>query len=529
LKKDAVLGVLLENPGHLTAIFRALARLGCLGAVLDLLDVRASRALWTGAVAPPAREAEPAEFRVFVRAALEIIEALGLWTGEPVEEERLLGAYVAAHPPLPHWTDRRSLALAVMHVLRFAQRRRWLVLPLHPTAEAPAPALAETLARLDWLDTAWLAASISEWFIQTTPTASGTLPARRTRQTATPTQQRLLERLRQILRARVVTLDFQVPKSESNALRLYAALAAAEPELAVHPAARSIIVLLLAAWKLILESGEALELPGRPIENLFDLPFSSAHHTLRAVAALGEPAAELLTALIAQSAEEAAESREGSIETSCAGLFLLLRAITEVRLQQIITSRNVGPLPAILLGFGIHWAGPSAIRGGAPDPGLALWCGLSGPPRPVAETLAQLDTSRCGMLLARILEIVESLSAMHPSLHADEMPDEWRAVLTEGWPSAVQRIPALEVAAAHLLCLWARWLPGIGHSGPPYLLKNLIRRSGRIEIHDEFVRVAMTPAPLDAVLEMSAYLGEIPAIPWLGDRRVSLRIVRGTR
>jgi hypothetical protein len=60
----------------------------------------------------------------------------------------------------------------------------------------------------------------------------------------------------------------------------------------------------------------------------------------------------------------------------------------------------------------------------------------------------------------------------------------------------------------------------------PYLLRNLVRRSGRIDIRADEIHVKMRPAPLDAILEMSGYLAPTPAISWLGDRRVSFRIER---
>src|SRR5439155_12396762 len=50
--------------------------------------------------------------------------------------------------------------------------------------------------------------------------------------------------------------------------------------------------------------------------------------------------------------------------------------VQDARLTQLIAAAGAGPLEALLMGLGIQWAGPPAVLDRAPDPGLAIWCGL---------------------------------------------------------------------------------------------------------------------------------------------------------
>ena len=531
-KPEAILAILTENSKQLPAIFRYLAGLGCLKAALDLLDAKAAATLWRESVAPCRSEPVRGQFHVFARAALAIMAALELWSAGPIDETQLLDAYLATQPQLPDWTDRRSLAFAVWNIFRFAARRGYIAAN-RVTGESWTARFAQMAASLDWLDVKWLEQALAGWSQE----AAGERPLS-TRPggltgTATPNQRRLLERLRQILFAGAIGLDRRDPDSEGNAIRLFAALSAAEPEIASHPATAPIISLLLSCWKAILRLKDPLSAvqqirSGRSSALWTGLPGTSGE-SLRGAAALGEPAADVLQELLAGNPIRLASPAEPTMETECAGLFLLLRGITEARVPQMIARHYSGRMEPILLALGLQWAGAAAVRAGAPDPGLMLWCGLQDEPKAIADVLAELDPAGSESLLAAVVRLMRDRSALDPGLPiAADIPQDWTAALSEAWPPTVPLLPPLVQTGVHLLRLWARWLRGVSHSGIPYLLRNLVRRRGRIEAHSNEIRVTMRPAPLDVVLQMSGYLGETPDIGWLGDRRVVFRIERSS-
>ena len=89
-------------------------------------------------------------------------------------------------------------------------------------------------------------------------------------------------------------------------------------------------------------------------------------------------------------------------------------------------------------------------------------------------------------------------------------------------------LPAIDLAvtltAGVLLRPWARWLRNFGESSVPYLLDQFIRRPGSIWITSTEIVVTLDRRPLDIVLEMAGYLGEIDRVPWLGNRRVRFQL-----
>ncbi len=514
--RETVLTILREHPHLLAGIFRSLARLGSMRAVLDLLDGAAATALWREAMRPPAREPDAAEFFLFVRAALQIIACLGLWNARPLDESELLAAYAATRPQPPDWTDRRALASAVSSILRLTERRGHIAIPDEDEFQERWRVNAAELAKaLDWLDLDWLCQVLAARPQQTAPTPQA---ARHPHVSgATPNQSRLLARLRQILATAVVPLDRAHPDSESNALRLFAALAATEPEIVAHPGTPSILKVLLAAWAAIqcaVDPIAALQQlrAGRVPTALPDL--TPGHlDALRSAGVLGSPAADVLHELMTHGPIALrAPSADAAIPTACAGLFLLVRAISEVR---------IAPPGPILFALGLQWSG---VRDN--DPGLALWSGLA-QPEPGAAILNRLDPAVCGSLLLRVQNILENRASIDPgSTLRTDFASELTAVLADNWPSDVPQQSSITALAVHLLRLWSRWLRGFAQSSVPYLLQQFIRRAGQIEVRPDEIAVIMRPAQLDVVLEMSGYLAPTPPVPWLAHRRVSFRITR---
>jgi hypothetical protein len=513
-RRETVLTILREHLHLLAGIFRCLARLGSIRAVLDLLDDAAATALWREAVRLPVPEPDATDSLLFVRAALQIIVALDLWNTRPLDETELLAAYAATRPQPTDWTDRRALASAVWSILRFAERRGDIAIPHEgELRERWKVNVAELAKALDWVDLDWLGQVVAAWPQQTAqagrnPHLSG----------ATPRQARLLACLRQILTTTLIPLDRAHPDSEGNALRLFAALAAAEPDIVAHPAMPSILKVLLAAWA-------AIERTVDPITALQQLRAGHAPaalpdltperlDALRSVGPLGAPAADIIHELMADGPIALqVPASDNATHTACAGLFLLVRAISDARIT---------PPDPVLFALGLQWSGVRDT-----DPGLLLWSGLA-QPEPAAAILSRIDTGVCDSLLVHVQNILESRASIDlGSALITDFPSELIAVLTDNWPSHIPQQRSTTALAIGLLRLWARWLRGFAQSSVPYLLRQFIRRAGRIEVRPDEIAVILRPAQLDVVLEMSGYLAPTPPVFWLAHRRVSFRIARG--
>jgi hypothetical protein len=546
-KNEAVLAVLLENREQLEAILRHLAELGRLRAALDLLDESASGRLWREAIQPPVSVPSEIEFRTFVRAAYDLINALELWAAVPPSEDRFLSEYVAERPTMPDWMDRRSLASAVLSVVRFAARRSLLARIHEATAQSLHERIVERTAALDWLDFEWLVQMLAEYLTyqrSAAPALHLAVPAK----AISPYQRLLFERLRQLVGAGMLSLDSHIPDSGSNALGWYAALVAVDPELASKAGAASAVKLLLACWKVLLASPDPITLleairsgaAGRVLAGLAGLAQeavraaltigSAEQDAIRAAAAIGAPAADVLTALIGTMPMRVSSAPGVPFESHCAGLYLLLRALIDVRVPQMAAAAGAEPLSAVLLALGIQWAGEHAVQDLELDRGLALWCGLSEDAGAVDTILGTVEPQAYDALAEAVRDLMTARRMLDPSLPlVDSPPQEWMATLNAGWPLGASVNLPLVLTAIGLLQLWARWLPGISNSSLPYLLTNLIRRSGVIEVRRQHIDVVLRPAPLDVVLEMSGYLAEISAVPWLEGRKVTLRIDRRLR
>jgi hypothetical protein len=85
---------------------------------------------------------------------------------------------------------------------------------------------------------------------------------------------------------------------------------------------------------------------------------------------------------------------------------------------------------------------------------------------------------------------------------------------------------SINLAALLLLRSWARWLPRFSTASVAFLLQNLIHRQGRVGVNGKTLWVELDPAPLDVVMEMAGFLGELAPIDWLGGRGVIYSIRR---
>ncbi len=84
----------------------------------------------------------------------------------------------------------------------------------------------------------------------------------------------------------------------------------------------------------------------------------------------------------------------------------------------------------------------------------------------------------------------------------------------------------VELMAGGLVRLWARWLRAFSTASVPYLLDELVRRPGLIRRDGTGIHVELDPRPLDIVLEIANYIGDLPAGPLPGERDLTIRIRR---
>jgi hypothetical protein len=198
----------------------------------------------------------------------------------------------------------------------------------------------------------------------------------------------------------------------------------------------------------------------------------------------------------------AASVLRSTIATEFGGAFLLLRGLLE--LPEPL--RDDGALRQLLLR---KCLGADAVG----DEGLLLAAGLDKPPEEDA-----LD-GRDPELDARALSewLVASGRADGQWLAADLDP------FAGGTPG-----PAAERAwsrAAHaVLSAFARRLPGLRTSSAPFLRRNLLATAAVVRLHPERVQVAVTPPPLSILLQLSGFHGLEFDVPWLGERRLELRL-----
>jgi hypothetical protein len=527
-KKEAILALLNERRADLAAIFRRLQNLNSLDRVLALIDGSAASRLWSDAAQTSGEPYTAEAYRLFVRSALRILELLSVWSASAPAESTLLEEYLHSRPLLPDWTDRRSLAAAVLNVIRYAIGRRY-VSGLNREAAERFSQIAEQIAsEFDWLDTEWLNDTLLAWLAEALPgQAPATLPSRHP--TATPLHRQIVERLRDLLRSGAVVIDLTEATAAINALRLYAALAVADSELASHAAVRALIDHLLACACLIAEASDsqlmlAAMRKGDAASALASMP-GKVQDAIRNLSAHGPAAVEALEEIIKASAARPPQAAGRRLPSECAGLFLLARAVIEARIPQLAEVAGAGPLSSVLLAIGLVWMGGRGLRGAMTDPGLALWCGFAAEEHSVAEQLSALDAAGCERLLAKVQELFEDRASLDSSLDP-AVPESGLAELTNDLPPDISIADSLTRVAVYAFKLWARWLPGLSQSSPLYLLRNLVRRAGVLVISDDRLDVLLKPGAMDVVLEMASYTKELSEVTWLGGRQVSFRTNR---
>jgi len=93
-------------------------------------------------------------------------------------------------------------------------------------------------------------------------------------------------------------------------------------------------------------------------------------------------------------------------------------------------------------------------------------------------------------------------------------------VLTSGQTGRSGLDLTIALVSCLLLRTWARWLRGFSDSSVPFLIKNFMRRPGRLQLHGDGLMVELERGPLDLIIEMAGYLGNLENVPWIPGGRV---------
>jgi hypothetical protein len=294
----------------------------------------------------------------------------------------------------------------------------------------------------------------------------------------------------------------------------------------------------------------------------------------------GDEAVELAAAMAAAEVPKSVEAADlaTGIAIRCAGIFLLLRAMADIRLASVARKAEYPVAPCVMV-LGMCWAGREGVFQGRLDTGIGLLAGQGadmtvdelrriwqGVP---AENHLRFQIELLKMLVARgivrsssveihtvalggdrhaivfgcgqlwpMVRIIDGDQAAGTVIH--EMTESWSKITgVDPQPEAASEdsgaalrqalddlgmdnlgLPladwTLVLGANSLLRCWAIWLRQFSASSASYLLRNFIRRSGSIVMTDDGMLVEMDARPLDIVLEMAGYFDRISARtePW---------------
>jgi len=239
------------------------------------------------------------------------------------------------------------------------------------------------------------------------------------------------------------------------------------------------------------------------------LPTENAVH-LKSVIDAGDSAQSLVTELVRRLLESSYE--EGlQIESECAGLFLLIRVVQDLRLVATVKACGGETIEPLLAGLAVAICKHNAWSNEAFDQGAAVWAGVE-----TADLFAALDHFDWQQLITEIFETATAQRLIDPAETAE---------LVEGFsgPYSEQTAISLNHVCALLVRAWARWIPGLAHSSTNYLLDNFIRRSGSIIVNEQRLTIELERRPLDEILKLSGYLADTPPVSWLQNRTVRYR------
>jgi len=517
---EAILAVLVENQDCLGEILHRLAKAKALDAVLHALGPEGQRRLWIRVSRRTSGQLSEDAFQIFIHSAFDLADSLSLWEASRPSEQDFLRNYLPTQPVSPNWTDPSSLASAVADVFRVLLRDGWLSVPRAFRPDDLSKLDSTLNSAYDWLDKSWLKNSLASLFSPVSPekvVRSSTLRPPR----FTPAQLRLLRSLFSSIQNRRLQLDPSDWSPHSHLLRILATLASGE--LSASLAAVPILENIIEAWLALRITGnrdsDLLNLRRGQID--FLLARASPSEKIRfqphleSVANAGEPAIAIVEELLGQYASTPEAPALEEIDSGCAGLFLLVRTVQDLRLSALLKESGFDSLEPLLVALAIRIAGPAALPEGKLDAAAALWSGISTEKFP--SHLSHLANLNAGLFRDNLTELVAAQRLVGP-VFSGEFADQ---PLPVALPPDVAAV--LDFAASSLLHSWARWLPGLSGSSVHFLLEKFVHRSGTLHLYPDRIDVSLSPGPLDAILKMAGYLSDSPNASWLGNRFVRFR------
>lgn len=516
---QAILAVLVENLDCLGEILHRLTVANSLVAVLAGLGPDGQRQLWLRFTRQTTEAPSEDAVCIFVHSAFHLVDSLSLWASSRPSEQQFLSEYLQSHPSNPQWTDPSSLAAAVVEVLRALSRAAWL--PRHHTFGPQELARLDSAlaASCDWLDKSVLKKSIVALLSPDLPQMLTRSITRRP-PVPTPAQLGVLRSLLSALRDRTCQFDPAEENPHTHLLRLLASLTSGP---LASPSGIPFLESIVQTWLILRSSphrdSDLLNLSRGQIDSLLAALPPAERIRLRAhlesVSSAGEPAVAVVEELLAQSSAKPLTHALDVATSTCAGLFLLVRTIQDLRLSAVLIDSGFDSLEPLLVALSLRLAGPPALEGGKFDAGAALWSGVVAEEFPTFLTrLADLDAEG---FRARLMHLIDAQRLIDPSptLGFADQP------LPRAFSPELSNL--LDFTAAALLHAWARWLPGLSGSSVGFLLEKFIHRSGTLQLYADRIEVTLAPGPLDAILKMAGYLSDSPHAHWLGNRFVRFR------
>ncbi|MGD9081599.1 MAG: hypothetical protein PVG96_19795, partial [Desulfobacterales bacterium] len=369
--------------------------------------------------------------------------------------------------------------------------------------------MTKAISELDWLDRDRLQSSLLKILLQAETKGSNSFQ-RPVGFRLSPNQRQLLEDLTTALIDEELQLDKNHPDSSENVLRLYAALANRSPRWASDAWVSSLIKRLLSAWKVMRHS----ENPYDALSLIYEERLENAVKTfpddfrpdaadaIKFLTGAGESGLELMEMLIKNSTGEGQPAMVSNyqsssnrlprfhskdslighskkhtvsgddgilhgtdqendignmLETACAGVFLLLRSIQDIRLPMIVRDADfprlkekipgacepMQPLSVIMLSLAHLWTGRSSLADNKFDPGLTLFAGFDTPPSlgDLHKIWSRVSNKDCDRFQQFLLSTLAGLRFLRGSwVHLYQIPMNQKTALICGdavgrlWP-----------------------------------------------------------------------------------------------
>lgn len=371
---EAIHEVLLEQRERLPQILAALTPLGTFDLLLQRLAPEIVRDLWQQGLEHAHAAAHREALRALVVHLFGVIDTLDLWAQPRPEPGQAVDDYLAQNDDLIDWRDHGALAHTLGALFHSLVASGYLRRLSAAAARAIEPRLTQALSAIAYVDTAALKAAMLNSLTLERPHSLQPVPER---------QRLLLDDLIALLREESARLD-QTAGSAANALRLYTLLIAKQPRWTGDPLASDLLERLVHALAALMRgdlSAEALAALRRGDQQgaLAALP---SDQSLRWLASLGAHAADIID--IVTGGETPYVTPGNAVQTEYAGVFLLARALLDLRLAGLVEELQYPPRLADLLAMlGLHWAGSAALKADRLDPGLMIFAGI--------ESAATLD------------------------------------------------------------------------------------------------------------------------------------------